>query len=390
MFTYVFYLQDQPQSLGTESQTVGTGELHRPIPKQLPLSAEDHPRAKPTSAPLRATDPGFKYKQPHQTVPLYAPTSPSPITQGENIAEASNVRVSVQPVGQNQLGSPQHVPTGSNLKTSYNNNPQSTHQSKALNQYSGATAGGYGYDNTKHYAREEHVSGNLNPINRPPTTGEVSATNYDPNQYTGGSQSATYQLQSGAGYQHTASNSAPQYQYEAQSQLGGQPQHHSQSRSHKPPPPDCEPNQSAMGNERQESRRQQRYQPTPDSEPSHETVVKTETVSGRSKKRSEQHTQQKPGPNQPSLPPEDYLGEDDEDLRFQNRLQNEVDDEIHHEASEVMQQVSGGRRNIMTDRRRPFDPNLVCPMCMKRFRIGEIQKFKHHVSTCDGTDDTII
>ena len=363
--------------MGTESQTIGTGELHRPIPNQLPLSTEEvHPRAKPTSAPLQATDPGLEYKQAHQTVPLCAPTSPSPITQGGNIADIPNVRVHA--VDQNQLGSPQHAPPGSKLKAYYNN----SHQSKALlNQYGGATAGGYGYDNTKHCAREERVSGNFNPINQPLSTREVPATNYDPNQYTGGSQSATY----------------PDA-YEAQSRLDNQPQHHSQPQSHRPLPalpqplpvnePHCE---SVMGNVRQESHWQQRRQPTPDYEPSHETAVpklKTEIASGR--KRSEQHTQQKPGPDQPSLLPEDYPGEDDEDLRFQNRLQNEVDDEIHHEASEVMQQVSGGRRHIMTDRRRPFDPNLVCPMCMKRFRIGEIQKFKHHVSTCDGTDDTII
>jgi hypothetical protein len=143
-----------------------------------------------------------------------------------------------------------------------------------------------------------------------------------------------------------------------------------------------------MRNEREESHRQQRPQPTLDYEQNRETAVPKhdpETASGR-----ERHTQQKPGPDQPPLPPEDYPGEDDEDLRFQNRLQNEVDDEIHQEASEVMQQVSGGQRHITTDRQRPFDPNLVCPMCMKRFRIGEIQKFKHHVSTCDGTDDDTI
>ena len=28
---------------------------------------------------------------------------------------------------------------------------------------------------------------------------------------------------------------------------------------------------------------------------------------------------------------------------------------------------------------RPFDPNLVCPKCSRNFRMGEIQKFRHHV-----------
>ena len=34
----------------------------------------------------------------------------------------------------------------------------------------------------------------------------------------------------------------------------------------------------------------------------------------------------------------------------------------------------------------PFDPNLVCPMCMKQHRHGEIQLFRAHVGKCDGTD----
>ena len=35
----------------------------------------------------------------------------------------------------------------------------------------------------------------------------------------------------------------------------------------------------------------------------------------------------------------------------------------------------------------PFDPNLVCPMCMKPFRIGEIQKFRKHILDCNGPGD---
>lgn len=198
----------------------------------------------------------------------------------------------IHALGQNQLGSPKHAPTGSNLDTSYNN-PQSTHQSKVLNQYSGGTAGGYGYDNTKYYAREEYVLGNLNPIIRPPTTREVSATNYYPNQYTGSSQSATYPLQSGAGYQHTASNSAPQYEA-----LGDQPQRHGQSQSHKPmpaSPPDCEPNQPgqlAIWEMRGKSHagNTERYQPTPDFEPSHEIVVKTESSEQQVEQRDQNNT----------------------------------------------------------------------------------------------------
>ena len=78
---------------------------------------------------------------------------------------------------------------------------------------------------------------------------------------------------------------------------------------------------------------------------------------------------------------------EDSMAQYENPLQKELDDEIHQQAAQVIQEVSGGRRNANTDPRRPFDPNLVCPMCRRKFRIGEIQKFKKHVSTCTGTDD---
>ncbi len=32
----------------------------------------------------------------------------------------------------------------------------------------------------------------------------------------------------------------------------------------------------------------------------------------------------------------------------------------------------------------PFDPNLICPLCMRNFRIEEIQKYRKHVNTCQG------
>jgi hypothetical protein len=78
---------------------------------------------------------------------------------------------------------------------------------------------------------------------------------------------------------------------------------------------------------------------------------------------------------------------EDSMAQYENPLQKELDDEIHQQAAEVIQEVSGGRRDANTDPKRPFDPNLVCPMCRRKFRIGEIQKFKKHVSTCTGTDD---
>ena len=73
--------------------------------------------------------------------------------------------------------------------------------------------------------------------------------------------------------------------------------------------------------------------------------------------------------------------------QFENPLQRKLDDEIHEHAAKVMQEVSGKRLEESGDESgRPFDPNLISPMCMKKFRIGEIQYFKRHVNTCDGTD----
>ena len=83
---------------------------------------------------------------------------------------------------------------------------------------------------------------------------------------------------------------------------------------------------------------------------------------------------------------------------FNNREQRETthpledstvlfENEIHQQAAQVIQEVSGSRREANTDLKRPFDPNLVCPMCRKQFRFGEIQRFRRHVNTCTGTSD---
>ena len=84
---------------------------------------------------------------------------------------------------------------------------------------------------------------------------------------------------------------------------------------------------------------------------------------------------------------EQLVAIEDSVVLFENPLQREVDDEIHQQAAEVIQEVSRRRREAKTDPKRPFDPNLVCPMCRKQFRIGEIQKFRRHVNTCTGTSD---
>ena len=63
-----------------------------------------------------------------------------------------------------------------------------------------------------------------------------------------------------------------------------------------------------------------------------------------------------------------------------NVLLRGIDDDIHHVA-EQLQGVSDEEDTSLEQVQ--FDPNLVCPYCMKQFRLGEIQKCKRHVKECD-------
>jgi hypothetical protein len=59
----------------------------------------------------------------------------------------------------------------------------------------------------------------------------------------------------------------------------------------------------------------------------------------------------------------------------ENLLENEI---------EVQDVVGKGNELVASMLHRPFDPNLVCPMCGKKHRIGEIQKFRVHTENCEG------
>ena len=71
----------------------------------------------------------------------------------------------------------------------------------------------------------------------------------------------------------------------------------------------------------------------------------------------------------------------------ENTLEKGIDGEIRRAARNVKKQVArqesyvGAKGGVEA----PYDPNLVCPSCGLEFRIGEIQKFKRHASTCTGT-----
>ena len=70
-------------------------------------------------------------------------------------------------------------------------------------------------------------------------------------------------------------------------------------------------------------------------------------------------------------------------------LERGIDQEIQEVAADVVELIGNKRAKEVTNVDAPFDPNLVCPMCMKPFRIGEIQKFRKHVLDCKGSGATI-
>ena len=73
----------------------------------------------------------------------------------------------------------------------------------------------------------------------------------------------------------------------------------------------------------------------------------------------------------------------------ENVLVKEIDHDIEEMAADVQDEVSRDNKYKETRDITPFDPNLVCPMCGKEHRIGEIQKFKIHVDQCAGKEPVI-
>ena len=57
------------------------------------------------------------------------------------------------------------------------------------------------------------------------------------------------------------------------------------------------------------------------------------------------------------------------------------------EMAAATREVGTENEEMKTIKQAPYDPNLVCPMCKKRHRVGEIQKYRKHVDTCEGDVD---
>ena len=77
---------------------------------------------------------------------------------------------------------------------------------------------------------------------------------------------------------------------------------------------------------------------------------------------------------------------DSSDLR-ENELIRRIGKDISEAAANVISQVSGADQPAFGEGKAPLDPNLICPMCNKQGRIGQIQKYREHVKRCTGTDD---
>ena len=63
--------------------------------------------------------------------------------------------------------------------------------------------------------------------------------------------------------------------------------------------------------------------------------------------------------------------------------ENVLIQDIDKEISEAAAYVQGGASedSVQADVR-PLDPNLICPLCGKQFRIGQIQHYRHHHTSC--------
>ena len=70
-------------------------------------------------------------------------------------------------------------------------------------------------------------------------------------------------------------------------------------------------------------------------------------------------------------------------LPQENVLIHGIDSDIRLAAAAVVQseEMEEGMQSLDA---RPLDSNLVCPLCKRQFRIGQIQLYRHHVDNCKG------
>ncbi len=77
-----------------------------------------------------------------------------------------------------------------------------------------------------------------------------------------------------------------------------------------------------------------------------------------------------------------HTSSSDDDDTDDESLHKCIDQDIKNIAEEVSDEVNRDPSFDQTMVHVPYDPNLVCPICGKKFRIGKIQKFRKHVDAC--------
>lgn len=66
-----------------------------------------------------------------------------------------------------------------------------------------------------------------------------------------------------------------------------------------------------------------------------------------------------------------------------NRLEMGLDREIGTVADDVRELVGGDGGGQEGEEKAPYDPNLECPTCGRKFRLGQIQHFRQHAAKCN-------
>ncbi len=77
-----------------------------------------------------------------------------------------------------------------------------------------------------------------------------------------------------------------------------------------------------------------------------------------------------------------HISSSDDDDTDDESLHKGIDQDIKNIAEEVSEEVNRDPSFDQTMVHVPYDPNLVCPICGKKFRIGKIQRFRKHVDAC--------
>ena len=66
-----------------------------------------------------------------------------------------------------------------------------------------------------------------------------------------------------------------------------------------------------------------------------------------------------------------------------NRLEMDIDHDIVTAADALKYRAGGAKQGGDSSESAPYDPNLECPTCGLKFKIGQIQTFREHASCCE-------